>query len=226
MGEFNMFSEWWERLFLTLYGCLTLTLMMLKLCNVGNRRRGLVKMITSLAFVSVGLRGLAESGGSALAVVLSVGLCCASLGDLLLIYRSRHRLFVISVISFAFASAIISIYSIAQYGWRWWSSVIFGLYLFLVILGQRVSLFSFGRSKVVLNMYTAAVGICGSLGFTLMFSPATTEQLLFGLGCYLYWVSDIVLGLYMFKFRNCFVDAANTLLYFPGMFLIAASILV
>ena len=55
-------------------------------------------------------------------------------------------------------------------------------------------------------------------------SPLTS--LLFGLGCFMYYASDVCLGLYLFKFRNKWVDSVNSLLYFPGMLLVALSLLV
>ena len=80
---------------------------------------------------------------------------------------------------------------------------------------------------VYLNIYTVLVAVCGSLGLTLIFQcTAQLPTFLFGMGCFMYYVSDIFLGLYLFKFRNRIVDAINSLLYFPGMVLIAFSMIV
>lgn len=214
---------WQYYVFWVFYGCLTLTLMILKLFRIGRRRRGAVKMITSLSFVAAGIYGATLRGG--LSVLLCVGLIFASLGDFLLIFGGVRKYFVSGVISFGVASAAISVYSVLNYGWVWWSVIPYAAYVVFNIVAQKQKLYSYGSNKVVLNCYSLAVGVCGCLGLSL-FCRGTSglSMFLFGLGCFSYFVSDILLGLYLYKARNRVVDAFNSLFYFPGMFLIAISL--
>lgn len=213
----------WQIVFWAVYGCLTLTLIALKLFKIGTRKRGVVKMLTSFSFVAAGIWGATQSGG--LSVLLCVGLCFASVGDLLWVFRHIQKCFVAGVVFFGLASCVISVYSVLNYGWIWWSAIAYAAFVVFNVLAQKKKLYSYGRNKVVLNCYTLAVGVCGFLGFSLFCrGTAHLPMFLFGLGCFAYFVSDVLLGLHLYKFRNRVVDALNSLCYFPGMLLIATSL--
>lgn len=206
------------------YSLLTLALVALKAFKVGNRRRGVVKMLTAYTFVGIGVYGCVVSGGG-LSVLLAVGLFLASLGDLLLVFMDDHRCFVAGVLSFACASVTLFVYAVLNYGWTYWAILPFAVMLTANILGQARKLFSFGRDKMTLNVYTVCVSACGSLGVATAFSVGSASAMLFGLGCFMYMLSDVCLGLYLLKFRHRALDIVNTLLYFPGMLLIALSLM-
>ncbi len=217
--------QWYEILFLALYGCLLSALILLKAFKVGNRRRGVVKMLLSCAFVAAGIFGCVKSGG--LDVVLAVALVFAAVGDLFLVFMDKRSMFIAGILSFSGASLLLSVYSVLQYGWYWWSAVIFVVVAAVGALGQIFGVYSFGSCKVYLNIYTLLVSVCGCLGLSLLCQgTANLPAFLFGLGCFLYYASDMCLGLYMFKFRNRTIDAINSLFYFPAMLLVAISLLV
>lgn len=212
--------------------CCTVALIFLKAFKVGNRRRGVVKMLTAVCFLAIGVVGCIQRQGG-LSVLLAVGLLFAALGDFCLVFMDDKRWFLAGVLSFSGASLTLSVYSLAEYssvwqrGWIWLALGVFALVAIGNVLGQKTKLYSFGKFFLPLNVYTVLVGLCASLGLTLCCLSATnTKMLLYGLGCLMYFLSDVCLGLYMFKLHNRVVDAVNTALYFPGMLLIALSLVV
>ncbi len=215
--------KWYDILYTAVFGCMTLVLILLKVFKVGNRRRGVVKMITSVMFLIVGIYGGIVNKGLNMLVVF--GLLFATLGDLLLVFMDNRRYFIAGVLSFSLASLLISVYSILKYGLHWWFVIPLVLLIVANALCQKFKVYSFGQYVVYLNVYTIMVTLCGSLGLSLLFLDFNLPIFLFGLGSFMYLASDFVLGLYLFKFRNRLVDSINSVLYFPGMFLIAISIL-
>ena len=212
---------------IVVYSLLTLALVTLKAFKVGNRRRGVVKMLTSYMFVGIGIYGCVISGGR-LHILLTAGLFLASLGDLLLVFMDEHKCFVAGVLSFASASIVLSVYATLCFDWTTlyfgWAVLPFVIVNAANILGQTRKLYSFGKDVVYLNFYTVCVGLCGSLGIAIACSVGTLQAVLFGTGCFMYMCSDVCLGLYLLKFRHRALDIVNTLLYFPGMLLVALSL--
>lgn len=209
---------------IVIYSLLTLALVTMKALNWGDRRRGVTKMLTSVMFVGVGVYGCILNNGH-LSIVLVVGLLFASVGDLLLIFMDNHKIFVAGVLSFAAASVTLSIYAILNYGWTFWTILPFVIVVAANIVGQATKAYTFGRDVVDLNVYTVCVGLCGSLGIAIACSVGSVQAVLFGLGCFMYMLSDICLGLYLLKFRYRALGIVNSLLYFPGMLLIALSLI-
>lgn len=208
---------------IVVYALLTLTLITLKAFKVGNRRRGVIKMLTAFMFVGIGVYGCVVSGGK-LHILLAVGLLLASLGDLLLVFMDNHKCFVAGVLSFASASIVLSVYAALCYGWTFWALLPFAFVIASNTVLQLKGIYSFGRDVIDLNVYTVCVGFCGSLGLSIACSVGGVQAILFGLGCFMYMCSDVCLGLYLLKFRHRALDIVNSLLYFPGMLLIALSL--
>lgn len=208
---------------IVIYGLLTLTLVALKALKIGNRRRGVVKMLTSAMFVGLGIYGCVSHNGQ-LHALLAVGLFFASLGDLFLVFSDNHKYFFAGVLSFSAASITLSVYAILVYGWTYWALLPFVLVALSNVVLQLTKVYSFGSDVIDLNVYTVCVGLCGSLGITIACSIGSVQAILFGLGCFMYMCSDVCLGLYLLKFRHRALDIVNTLLYFPGMLLIALSL--
>ncbi|MCM1533606.1 MAG: lysoplasmalogenase [Corallococcus sp.] len=207
------------------YALLTATLIILKGFKIGRRRRGVFKMITAALYVAVSSYGFA-TGKQQYGYVLIIGLCFAFLGDFFLIFMRNRKMFVTGVLSFSAASVTLTVYAILSYGWQWWALIPFAAFTAVNIVCQAKNVYSYGQNIAYLNVYTVCVGLCGSLGLTLLCSSLSANTALFGLGCFMYLVSDVLLGLYFFKFNNRVVDMLNTLMYFPGMLLIAFSLLI
>lgn len=201
-----------------------MTMIVMKSFNMGSRRRGVVKMICSALFVAM---AVAKTIGSTqqYKIIALVGVIFAALGDFFLVFMDSHKLFVCGVLSFSVASLCFSVYTSLSFDWRWWFIVVFVLFIAAIVAGQITKIISFGRSVVCLNIYTVLVALCGCLGLTVLaHGTANMHAFLFGLGSFMYFASDIVLGLYLYKFRNPVMDCINTALYFPGLMLIALAL--
>lgn len=217
--------EVYQIIMLFVYAACVLAMVAMKLANYGNRRRGVVKCISSTLFVAMAVTNFVDSTQK-FAVVALVGVVFAAIGDVFLVFMDKRTLFLCGVFAFALASLTLSIYCILSQSWQWWFLGVFALLIVALIVGERMGFIDFGSCKISLNLYTIFVALCGSLGVTLFVQGvADLKMFLFGLGCFMYLVSDIVLGLYLYKFRdNRVMDSVNTLLYFPGLMLIALSL--
>lgn len=216
--------KYFELICTIVFAALTLTLILLKIFKVGNRRRGVIKMLTSTVFLAAAIYGCCIMQ-TPYCWLLAIGVFFAFLGDLLLVFMDKHSLFIGGVVSFSAASLTLSVYSVLVYGWQWWSVIIFGVMLAANIILQCKKVLSYGHGVVYLNVYTVMVGLCGCLGLSLLCTSSSLGMAMFGLGCFAYMLSDVCLGLYLYKFRSPLIDAVNTALYFPGMFLIAISLI-
>lgn len=204
---------------------LVVAMVVMKLRGIGNRRRGVVKALASLSFVAVAIRGVLLQP-SLLSGLLFTGVCFAFVGDVLLIFMDNHLLFRAGVAAFFLASLSLSCYVFAMGIFGWWFIVVLGAFLAVNVFMQIKGVYDFGDDVVLLNLYTAMVATCGTLGLTVLVSGiAEPAAFALGLGCFLYFVSDIFLGLNLFRFRSARVDCINTLTYFPGLMLVAISLM-
>ncbi len=215
----------YEWILLGIYAVLLTIMVVQKALRRGPIQRGVVKTLLSACFFGGAIYGYVQNKAP-VDIILVIGLAFAMLGDLLLIFMEKRKPFVAGVYSFACASITLTVYSVVKYTFAWWSLFIFALITTAVVIAQRKKVFSFGKNFVHLNIYTLCVALCGSLGISLLFCNLATPGILFGVGCFLYFVSDVLLGLYLFSIRKPAVDCANSLTYFPGMLLVALSLLI
>lgn len=208
----------------TVYALLTLTLALLKGFKVNSRGRGAVKMITAAVFVAAGIYGCATQDCE-YGFVLVIGLVFAFFGDLFLVFMDKRALFIAGVISFSCSSLTFTVYAVLRFGFQWWALLPFAVLCASNVICQVKKLYDFGSCAVYLNIYTVLVTLCGCTGLILLCTTADVSVILFGAGCLAYMLSDVCLGLYIYKLRHRYVDIINTLLYFPGLFLIALSLI-
>lgn len=210
---------------ITAFLALTAVLITLKALKIGSRGRGAVKMCASALFVGIGVYGCVLNGGQ-IHVLLAVGLFFAALGDLFLVFMDDSpKYFVAGVLSFACASTVLSVYAIIVYGWSFYTLIPFAAFTILNVVCQVKKAYSFGSNVVYLNIYSVCVSFCGSLGLVTAIAAGGVRAALFGVGCFMYMCSDVCLGIYLLKCRKTALDIVNTALYFPGMLLIALSLL-
>lgn len=215
--------KFYELIPIIIFCMLTAALICMKLCGVGSRKRGIVKMLASSFFLVGAAYSLVRLGTAVL--LPAIGLICAFLGDLFLVFMDDHRFFVAGTLSFCASSTCFCLHAFLAHQWQWWFCLVFIVIFVGNALCQVKGVYSYGRDKVVLNAYILLVGLCGSLGLTVAFSAENVFAVLFGIGCFCYFVSDLCLGLYLLKFRLRWLDSLNTLLYFPGILLIVMSLL-
>lgn len=206
------------------FALLTLAFILEKVRHKGPRSRGVVKMLTSLLFVVMGAYALLR-GAKPLSWLVMCGLFFAFLGDLFLVFMDNRTTFILGVVSFSCASLSFAIYGVIVYGFFVWAVVAFVLFVALIAFLQSKKIINFGTMPISLNVYTVFVGLCGLFGLFVAFNSSGIAQTLFGLGCFAYFVSDVALGLYLFKLKYTWVDVLNSVLYFPGIMLVALSLL-
>lgn len=210
---------------LALFAAGVVAMIVMKIFNMGSRRRGVVKCISSALFVAMAAINFVSSVYELRSVAL-LGILFAAAGDVFLVFMDKRLYFLLGVVSFSCASLCLSVYGFFTFQWQWWFVFVFVAFALGLSVGQVLHVIDFGRSVVYLNIYSGLVALCGSLGLTIFSHGATdVSSFLFGLGCFMYFVSDICLGLYLYTFKhNRIVDSINTVLYFPGMMLVALSI--
>ena len=207
-----------------IYALFMVGYMLIKAFGVGNPYRGWVKAVLSSTFLGVGLHFTAINGWHLDSLLVAIALFLAWIGDALLVFKHKSNMFHAGCVSFGFANLFLIAHSLIVYQWEWWSLILFAAFMAASLLCQKFGVFSFGRSALYLNFYSITVGYNGLHGLALAIVLGTTPALLFGIGSMLFLTSDVVLGLFMFKFKKWPMDVLNTLLYFSGMMLIAFSI--
>lgn len=111
-------------------------------------------------------------------------------------------------------------YGIGNY---WWliliAMVLVGLYYFLFTKFPNV--FKAGAFKNPFILYLASITLHGMMGIAVMiFVP---ELFLLGFGSVLFFISDLLLTVNTFVYRNKWVLRSNSAFYFTGMLLIVLS---
>ncbi len=198
--------------------------MLIKAMGVGQPWRAIVKISLSTMFVAVGLHYVANNGWQQAQILLFVALVFAWIGDAFLLCKNKVKMFHLGCLAFAFSNMLLTSHAVLVYTWQWWSLVLFAVFVATMLICQKLNVFSFGHSKLVLNLYSLSVGYNGLLGLTIAIAVGTPSAVMFGVGSMLFLASDFALALFMFKFKKWPMDVFNTLLYFSGMMLLAFSI--
>ena len=214
----------YEWILVGVFGVLLAIIVVQKALRLGPTQRGVVKTLLSSCFLGGAIWGYTQSSNPA-DIVLVIGLAFAMVGDVFLIFMEDRKPFVAGVYAFACASITLCVYTVVRYGFNWWALLIFVILTAGNVFAQHKKVFNFGQNVVHLNVYTICVTLCGSMGMALLFQGQGLASFLYGIGCILYFVSDCLLGLYLFALRKRIVDCFNSLTYFPGMMLIGVSVL-
>lgn len=208
------------------YAMLIVAYIIIKKQKIYMPYRGIVKMSMSSLFVLTGLYACFLANWQWQAIVLTIALVFAAIGDYFLLFMKNSRnQFHIGVVAFGISNAVIIVYGILTYGWVWWSLPLWAAFNILHIIMQKLKVFEYGKSVVFLNCYVPFVSMTGCLGFTYIVTMCNvTAALVFGIGSLLFFVSDIFLGIYEFKLHKWYVDACNSVTYFGGLLIIAVSL--
>lgn len=158
----------------------------------------------------------------------AAGLSCCVPGDLLLQYiRSDNRLYRAGIACFLAAQVLLIISLVLMdlfSGWVLTVVVLAGMAagaFFLVRRGR----WQFGREKVLLLAYIAALGLMTGRALASMLSSRTAGALVMFLGAALFLISDVFLGIWNYdRPEKRSLQIACWLAYFLGTMLIALSI--
>ena len=154
----------------------------------------------------------------------AVGMLLCSGGDFYLQYIRRDvRKFTWGIILFGLGQVcnITALFLLAPYHWS-------GLAVLAALLALAVALKGIGRwdtsaNEPWLTIYTVLVAMtaakCLSVAIVLAGKPG---GLLLGLGGFLFFLSDMVLGIWNYRKNHILLADLNWLLYFAGQFLLCA----
>ena len=198
--------------------------MVIKATGIGQPWRALVKVVLSTTFLGVGISYGLVADWPHVTMLVPIALLFAWIGDALLLAKHKLAYFHTGCLFFGISNVLLTAYAIHVYKWQWWSLIAFAVFMVAMFLCQRYNVFSFGKSKRYLNFYSLAVGYNGFLGLSIALTVASTPAILFGLGCFMFLVSDFALAMFMFKCKKWPIDVLNSLLYFSGLMLIALSL--
>ena len=208
--------------FISIYCLLLVIYMVTKVVGRKSAFRAVNKMMLVIVYLAVVIYTIFKKADVYNILVL-VALIFAGAGDAFLLCVSNRNKFHAGVVSFGISNFMLIVISLAMYGWQWWSIVIFVVLYCINVLLQYKKVYTYGKSKWFLNIYLIFVGYSGCLGLANAIVATTLPAILYGVGAFMFFVSDILLGMYYFKFRKSYVDVLNSLLYFGGIILIAIS---
>lgn len=208
--------------FISIYCVLLVIYMITKVVGRKSAFRGVNKMMLVIVYLSVVIYTLFK-GADTYKIVALIALVFAGAGDAFLLCTSNRNMFHAGVVSFGISNLLLIVLSVVMYGWQWWSIVIFVVLYCVNILLQYKEVYTYGKSKWFLNIYLIFVCYSGCLGLANAIVATALPAILYGVGAFMFFVSDILLGMYYFKLKKSYVDVLNSLLYFGGIMLIALS---
>ena len=154
----------------------------------------------------------------------AVGMLLCSGGDFYLQYIRRDvRKFTRGIILFGLGQVcnITALFLLAPYHWS-------GLAVLAALLALAVALKGTGRwdtsaNEPWLTIYTVLVAMTAAKGLSVAIVLAGKPgELLLGLGGLLFFLSDMVLGIWNYRKNHILLADLNWLLYFAGQFLLCA----
>lgn len=208
--------------FIAIYSLLLIIYMVTKVVGRKSAFRAVNKLMLVIVYLAVIIYTIIKNQ-NVYNILALVALIFAGGGDAFLLLGGNRKLFHTGVVSFGIANFMLIVTSIALYGWQWWSIPIFVVLYCINLLLQYKEVYTYGKSKWFLNIYLIFVGYSGCLGLANAIVATTLPAILYGVGAFMFFVSDILLGMYYFKLKKSYVDVLNSLLYFGGIMFIAVS---
>lgn len=220
-------------------GALFLILFLLEKCRRYSIKETIIKGLTSLTFVGLGIHNFAYLSFHPLGLLVLIGLICGLFGDIFLELKYSHKVhsrfytyagFVSFAIGHIFYITGMMLYLYQSY--EWYSFVIpftigimGGIALLLV---EKPLKLNYGEYKIITVIYTvfllSMVGTSGYLAISNLFQ-ITTYNMLFIAGV-LFAISDLILsGTYFGIGKERPIDLiSNSVTYYAAQFLIAFSL--
>ncbi len=114
-------------------------------------------------------------------------------------------------------------YGVAYFGWTFPVMAIF-ISLFIYICEKRKGLFKMGKMRWPMTWYLSSIILHGLIGLAMAILLRGTNDMLMGIGSFLFMISDLILTAYRFVLgENKWLIRANSLTYFTGILLIVLS---
>lgn len=161
-------------------------------------------------------------------VVLLIALFFAYLGDIFLVFNLNRGgdFFLCGNVCFVLYYALAFVANGLQFANFYWIlivwAVIFGTFVFLS--NKFPNVIRLNKMKFAMTFYLSSIMMHGCFGLGAMILLPTTQFIVMGLGSVMFMISDFILTIDKFVFRNNkWIVRANSLFYFGGLLLIVLS---
>lgn len=219
--------QWYHIVICIIYGLFLASYLVVETKNI-LPLRATNKILLASTYFLLALASALAVGFSELTVIIVVALFLALLGDCLLLFKKIFGVgvvfFLLSNIAFLVTEMTVLVQMQVTLKESWWAFLIFISFWGLLLFLNRIEFVSFGKYTIPLLVYIAVMTVTGSLGMVIAVNSQNVNQLLIGIGLFLFMISDYFLGAYMFKAKKHTLLRVNSLTYFVGIFLVALSV--
>ena len=182
-------------------------------------------MYLILAFVGFSLRHEVSSYH----IILIGALILSWLGDIFLVFdlgRGGDFFMAANICFFIYGISVLydNSYTFSSF---WWVLLItFVMLTTFIILCQKLpKVFTLGKMRWPMTLYLLTIFMHGSMGIALITLLPGTNYMLLGIGSVSFMISDIILTIDRFVYKNNkWIIRSNSLTYFGGLLLIALSL--
>ena len=158
-------------------------------------------------------------------LVLLLAVIFAFLGDIYLLYSFTKGgiIFLFSnILFFIYECLLIGLNQISVLNVIWFIALFFLLFGTFFVLTKK-KIFNFKNKNKAILTYVGSVTFQGTLALALAIYYLNTKMILFGIGLFLFMISDYFLMIYKFKFHKNWILRNNSACYFIGLLLVALS---
>lgn len=148
-----------------IYALLLISYMTCKALGRRTAFRGVNKVLLVLVYLALTVYAVLLNTDR-YAVVVLVALVFTAGGDIFLLWGGNRKMFHCGVVSFGIGNALLIVFALYEYGWQWWSLLIFAFLYCLNLYLQYRKVYTYGSSKWFLNIYLIFVGYSGCLGLS------------------------------------------------------------
>ena len=191
----------------------------------------LMKGLSSLLFVLVGVMGYLATPDPWFARLVLIGLICGMVGDILLNLRYLsaqygQKIFILGILIFL-AGHVMYLIALCSYSENVWIAAVLGIIATAVILKLLFSVITDEKKMKVFGVfYIGAVVLMTAVAIGNLIAVQKIGRLLFSVGAILFTLSDIVMIANTFQkseIRHS-MRVTNIVMYYVGQILLAASL--
>lgn len=187
----------------------------------------ITKTSTSLFFVLIAVSAIIITRASAFSVLMLIGFCLCTLGDVLILNKKNRVRFISSIIAFLsghllFISAFITLVGISYID----ILITLGLFSVAVIVNKKMK-FNLGKFVIPVICYTLVISLMVVKAFSLIYlGYGNVKAIAFiTIGATMFFISDVLLCYLVFKKFSHIGGGINLIFYYIGQMLLASSIL-
>ena len=218
------------------FGAVALALFLVYRDRRGSIRALLCKTVTSFMFISAAVASFMatpDPGVAAFAMLITMGLVCGLIGDILLdlkiVYRESSSLYQHGGMVAFIAGHVFYLAALIMYFGFSWIPLVVGLVLAMAIVGVSKFVLKFNFAEHTIDTYVYSFVLAYMMAqacYAAVTQGFAASTVLLAVGAILFLLSDLVLSMTYYDNRDsrAFI-AVNHILYYGAQFTIALSIL-